>query len=152
MKAQVETSSSNDSDPLWKNLWSLQIQPKAKIFLWRAAWDILPHGYNLSKKGVQNVGNCIRCGLQETNSHVMKDCQWSRYVWMQALDPSDIPPHGSFCEWLGLFMNQRSQKEVKLFGVCAWQILCARNDLCFEKIFISPEHCYMRASELLLGI
>lgn len=91
LNAQFDTSSSSGSDPLWKNLWNLQIHPKAKIFLWRAVWDILPHGSNLRKKGVENVGCCNHCGMQETNVHVLKDCQWTRNVWLQAMNSSNVP-------------------------------------------------------------
>lgn len=131
-------------------MWNLQIHPKAKIFLWRAIWDILPHGSNLRKKGIENVGNCSRCGGIETNIHVLKDCEWSRNVRLKLMSPADIPQQGSFRDWFGSMMGQRNQNEVEMFGVCAWQISGARNDLCFEKIHISSDHCYKRASDMLM--
>lgn len=149
LNAQFDTSSSNGSDPMWNKLWSLKIQPKAKVFLWRAAWDILPHGHNLRKKGVENVGSCGRCGMLETNSHVLKDCLWARNLWKQVMNLSDIPTHGSFRDWLGSIMSNRSIQEVELFRVCAWQIWCARNDLCFEKLYVSLEYCYLKARDML---
>lgn len=33
---QIDSHCSTGNDPLWKKLWSLNIHPKAKIFLWRA--------------------------------------------------------------------------------------------------------------------
>lgn len=80
-KYQFEASCSNRSDPIWTQLWSLHIHPKAKLFLWRAAWDILPYGSNLCKKGIEITGKCVRCGLYEINKHVLKDCAWARDVW-----------------------------------------------------------------------
>lgn len=55
LKLNHEHAGSNGHDPIWKQLWSLQNSPKAKSFLWRAVWDILPHGSNLRKKGVEDV-------------------------------------------------------------------------------------------------
>ena len=78
LRANEGASSSNGRDSLWQKMWKLHIPPKAKIFLWRTAWDILPHGTNLSKKGIINVEKCQRCGMAENNSHVLKDCYWVR--------------------------------------------------------------------------
>lgn len=50
LSSSSNASSSNGFDPLWKKMWSLNIPPKPKLFLWRAAWDILPHGVNLREK------------------------------------------------------------------------------------------------------
>lgn len=130
-------------------MWNLQIHPKAKMFLWRAARDILPHGSNLSRKGIENVGKCERCGLLETNSHVLKDCQWARDMWQNVMDVADIPHQVTFREWIGTITERRKQYEVEIFAVCAWQIWCARNDLCFEKIYITLDHCYKKATDLL---
>lgn len=61
LKARREGSSSTGSDPIWRRLWNMHIHPKAKIFLWRALWDILPHGSNLRKKRGRRSG--ILCVL-----------------------------------------------------------------------------------------
>lgn len=42
LNAVNDRPSSSGHDTIWSRLWKLQIPPKAKIFLWRAAWDILP--------------------------------------------------------------------------------------------------------------
>lgn len=65
------------------------------------------------------------------------------------MSPSNIPQHMSFRDWLGQIMENKNQREVELFGVCAWQVWCARNDLCFEKIYISPDLCHKKAVDLL---
>lgn len=149
LRAQIEEAHSNGADPIWKYLWKLRIHPKARMFLWRAVWDILPHGSNLSRKGIENVDKCTRCGLLETNSHVLKDCKWAQEVWQQVMNSSDIPQQLSFREWFGMMMERKTHAEVELFAMCAWQIWSARNDLCFNKVFISSDHCYKKASDLL---
>lgn len=75
LKGNNDTLSSSENDPIWSRLWKLQIPPKAKIFLWRATWDILPHGANLQRKGITNVEKRQRCGMIKTDFHVLKDCR-----------------------------------------------------------------------------
>lgn len=119
---------STGSDPIWKKFWSLRIHPKAKVFLWRALWDILPHGSNLRKKGIANVGYCGRCGFKETNSHVLRDCAWARKVWLNFSNQQEfLQPYITIREWLGIIIQHRKQEEVELFAVTLWQIWCARN-------------------------
>lgn len=74
LRSQSFASSSNGSDPTWRKLCRLHIHPKAKAFLWRAAWDILSQGANLGKKGFVKVDRCKRCGMLENNTHVLLNC------------------------------------------------------------------------------
>lgn len=46
-------------------------------------------------------------------------------------------------------MDRFPYDEVELFCVCAWQIWYVRNDLYFEKVYVSPELCYKRAHDML---
>lgn len=149
LNSDQDTASSSGSDNVWRRIWKLNIPPKAKLFLWRATWDMLPHGANLRKKGIQDVDLCQRCGALETSAHVLKDCRWSREVWEHAMQPSDIPLYSSFKEWLGEVMDHKNQKEVEFFGVCAWQVWCARNDFVFDQVFIASDLCYKRAYDIL---
>lgn len=101
---------SSGSDPIWKKMWGFQIQPKGKIFLWRALWDILPHGSNLRKKGIDNAGKCCRCGMEESNNHVLRDCFWARKVWQKFPVNLDFPQqHVSIQEWMGMILQHHKQ-------------------------------------------
>lgn len=66
--------SSYGADPTWKKLWTLNISPKTKMFLWRALWDIIPHTSNLQKKGVTEFSKCLQCGLYESSLHIFRNC------------------------------------------------------------------------------
>lgn len=129
----IESSSSNGSDPIWKKLWNLNVHPKAKNYLWRAAWDILPHGSNLRKKGIDHKGKCQRCGLSENNTHVLRDCSWSKQVWNRLVNVNDLPQHTTFREWLAAMMEQENHQAVELFCVCAWQIWRRETTFCLRK-------------------
>lgn len=150
LKYHTEDSSSNGYDPIWKHIWSLHIHPKAQIFLWKVMWDILPYGSNLCKKGIDNVGQCTRCGLLESNTHILRECKWSKEVWEQLRTSIDLPRHDvSMREWFGMMINNRTKSEVELWSVIAWQIGCARNELIFEKVYTSPELFFKKAIDLL---
>lgn len=81
-------SGSQGADPMWKKLWMMNIPPKAKMFLWRAIWDIIPHSGNLHKKGILETPKCPRCGNYESSLHVFRDCSWVRKFW--SLAPPDV--------------------------------------------------------------
>lgn len=40
LKVNDDTPSSSGTNSIWGKLWKLNIPPKARIFLWRAFWDI----------------------------------------------------------------------------------------------------------------
>ncbi|KAL8548177.1 hypothetical protein ACS0TY_007485 [Phlomoides rotata] len=46
----------------WKSLWKLQIPPRVKDYLWRAARDCLPNKNNLFYKRVADNKLCVMCG------------------------------------------------------------------------------------------
>ncbi|CAO2820642.1 unnamed protein product [Amaranthus hypochondriacus] len=46
-------------------------------------------------------------------------------------------------------MDQRNQEDIELLSTCAWLIWGARNDVCFEKVYISPKLCFKRVVDLL---
>lgn len=142
---------SSGSDPIWKKVWGFHIHPKAKMFLWRALWDILPHRSNLQKKGIENVGKCCRCGLEESNNHVLRDYFWARKVWQKfRLCMEFQQPYVSIREWMGMILQHHNQEEAELFAVILWKIWGSRNAFIFEKIHYSPDYCYSKANDLLL--
>lgn len=63
MAMEDNATCSKGADPMWKKMWRLDVPPKAKIFLWHAIWDIIPHNGNLQRKvcwtlaGVLDVEN-----------------------------------------------------------------------------------------------
>lgn len=112
---------SSGSDPSWKTLWKLHIHPKAKIFLWRALWDILPHGVNLRQKGISVEGRCSRCGSMESNTHVLRDCPWALKVGRRLFKESKIQQdYVSIREWFGMILQEKTSSEAELFAVILW--------------------------------
>ena len=77
-------SCSSGPDPLWTKIWKLNVPPKIREFAWHACWDIIPHGVNLSLKGIPNFVYCQRCGSMESLIHLLWDCPWVKDVWSAA--------------------------------------------------------------------
>lgn len=50
----------------------------------------------------------------------------------------------SFKERVAFLKNFRTFPDVELFGICAWKLFSARNDLCFDIILVSLEVCFNR--------
>lgn len=112
-------SCSRGPDPLWKMIWGLLIPPKAKILPWCAFWDILPHGANLSRKEIEGVGSCPRCGEREDNLHVLRDCDWARRVWKNLPEVPFDTPSDSFKEWVASIVNNKTYPTIELVCMCA---------------------------------
>lgn len=57
---------------LWKAVWSLNVPPKVRTFLWRACSNILPTRDNLHKKRVHVTSTCSVCHQQaEIGVHIL---------------------------------------------------------------------------------
>lgn len=68
---------------------------KVKIFLWRAAKDLLPTAENLWKKRVMQKATCPVCRSQmETLAHALLDYKIAKKVWKNS--PFENPVQGKF--------------------------------------------------------
>ncbi|KAJ8447618.1 hypothetical protein Cgig2_031672 [Carnegiea gigantea] len=56
-------SSSRPSREVWRTIWSLRIPPRIKLFGWCLCKGIIPSGYNISKRD-----------LEETDAHSLLEC------------------------------------------------------------------------------
>ena len=71
-----------DRLPIWIAVWTAQVIPKVRIFMWRLIQNIIPSAGNLRGKGIQADANCCVCGHSgETSYHAMFGCTLSQAVW-----------------------------------------------------------------------
>jgi hypothetical protein len=69
---QAKSSSSSVLSSFWKNLWSIQVAPKIKLFIWRACRNILPTQTKLFDRGITGTLTCGWCMDEvETVNHVL---------------------------------------------------------------------------------
>ena len=81
-KHQGIPNCSNLNPSHWSVIWKLKIPEKVKIFLWRAAKDILPTAENLWRKRVLQEATCLVCTRQlENSAHALLDYKIARKVW-----------------------------------------------------------------------
>ena len=60
------------SQHLWSAIWSAKVQPKIRVFMWRACLDILPTRTKLFDRGILSFFTCQWCEDDpETTSHVL---------------------------------------------------------------------------------
>jgi hypothetical protein len=63
---------------LWSAIWTAQVQPKIRLFIWRTCLDILPTKTKLFDKGLIHSVSCLWCEEEpETLSHVLWQCEFA---------------------------------------------------------------------------
>jgi hypothetical protein len=62
-RAQANPGPSNTTEmsKLWHTIWSLQVPPKARHFLWRACHESLPTRRNLHHRHIIDDPTCANC-------------------------------------------------------------------------------------------
>lgn len=136
----------------WKKfIWTPELLPKLKFFLWKAAANALPTGANLQTRGLLNNTNCIRCGARETIDHILFHCSFAREVWENGPwrvavltdDSSSFKP---------LIESARNWHNLPPYGITSnafpwfcWNIWTSRNQLIFEKRVITPHATALKA-------
>lgn len=134
IKFPDQASSSNKQQSPWKAIWSLEIPEKVKIFMSRAARNLLPTAQNLWKKKVLSSSWCQRCRrTEESISHALVSCKISKQVWrlthfeeqVRLLEGSDM------LSFLQEVVNKMSKSDIELI-VATWAFWHARNLFIFE--------------------
>lgn len=65
-----ETSKERGADIRWRRIWELEVPNMVKIFLWKAADELLPTRKNLYQKKIVEDPYCLIC-LREEESFCM---------------------------------------------------------------------------------
>ena len=132
---------------MWKKVWSLNIPPKVRTFMWRACLDVLPTKANLAQRKVRIDTRCSLCCQQnETTCHISWECPLARNVW--ALVRGKLQKSNSaadnFLMLARQMMGRLDRKELEV-----WSIQNARNRVQFKHVPTHPTDIYKQASELL---
>ena len=82
LKFSDQASSSHKRQSPQKAICSLEPPEKVKIFMWRAARNMLPTAQNLWKKKIFSNPWCQRCKrTEESIYHALVSCKVSKKVW-----------------------------------------------------------------------
>jgi hypothetical protein len=84
-KQDRDASSSSSTDAvssLWKNIWSLKLPSKVKIFTWRLCHNSLPTRMNIKRKRVELDTVCPMCNrADEDGGHLFLKCKKVKPLW-----------------------------------------------------------------------
>ncbi|XP_042958049.1 uncharacterized protein LOC122293560 [Carya illinoinensis] len=126
---------------LWKLLWKLKVPNKVKMFLWRAAKDILPTRANLYRRKIIESPLCPIChSFPETTAHVLWSCRAAQDVWshsskrLQKCRTEEQPFHELLTDHLSL-LPTKEHVELVLTATELWH---RRNKFIFESSFTCP--------------
>jgi hypothetical protein len=108
------------------------VQPKVKLFIWRACKTILPTQTKLFDKGVSHTYSCLWCGDEaETVDHLLWGCEFAQRVWKAS--PAMIPPsyqvNMPFTEFISGCIDDLGSLALEITFTTAWALWKARNDL-----------------------
>lgn len=117
--------------------------------MWRACWDIIPHGVNLCSKGISSYVGSKRCGKDEHLMHLLFECPWVNSFWhLSGCDVGDRA-FSSFWEALDWVWTQLAKDKAELFLVLCWQVWKAGNELVFDNAQAPPRLYISRAKDWL---
>jgi hypothetical protein len=108
---------------VWKIIWSSEVLPKVKHFLWKACVNVVPVTGNLNIRKVAQSPLCPICKeFTESIEHSMFLCPWTRGVWFYIsigykVDPATI----SFIDdWFVQVYEQLGVDKLTMKSVLCW--------------------------------
>ncbi|KAK2644204.1 hypothetical protein Ddye_019399 [Dipteronia dyeriana] len=137
------------------SLWSLNIPPKVRIFVWRICLNAIPSLANLWIRKVVADPHCLRCGAAvETSDHALFWCGDARKVWGWNWFDSffkelKIVP---VLDVFHILLSKVNSSELAHFCLITWAIWNDRNSFSNCGISKAPKLVVFRAAKLLSGL
>ncbi|XP_057811715.1 uncharacterized protein LOC131025953 [Salvia miltiorrhiza] len=144
-RRRADPSTSDQSKDLWKWIWSLEVIPKVKMFMWKCLAEALPTNSALRKKSIDLDPMCRRCGNGfEMMEHALRDCVWMKVLWV--VSPLRLPPipEAEICPIQAWFERIRSvphKESHATFAAIAWAAWYTRNLLVFQGKEMDHKEC-----------
>ncbi|KAK9988426.1 hypothetical protein SO802_028665 [Lithocarpus litseifolius] len=136
---------------MWKRIWSINVPPKVRTFIWRACSNILPTKTNLFQRKMRVNPTCSMCGQHvETTEHILWECPLARNVW--ALVRGRIQKTSSLVSSFFLLtrqmMERLSGKEFELWAMIAWALWNARNHVVGQDAWLAWNLLYSSSASI----
>lgn len=81
-KGKGQSSEGHIKDPIWLDVWQLQVPPKPRHFIWKGCKNILAVCSKLQHRGVRLETCCPHYGDDvETQVHLFFKCSFTRIFW-----------------------------------------------------------------------
>ena len=139
---RVEHSGLMAERKIWRKLWSLNVPPKVRMFVWRARSNVLQTQDNLYCRKINIDPRCeFCCEHLESAAHLLWECPFAQNVWALCRGKlqkcsNDAQDIFMLFRWL---MDKLSQQELEGWAVTVWAIWNAQNKYYFEHIQIQPK-------------
>lgn len=122
-------------NPIWHAIWSSNLIPRIKLFLWKIPHNILPHSIALQSRGIEVDIACKVCGgFEDSNMHILLFCVFARSVWSIILpnfdDYLDGLEDNATCFDVLAYAIQN--KILEIVGCTMWNLWKNRNRACFD--------------------
>lgn len=136
----------------WNVIWKLEIPAKVKIFIWRAAQNLLATGENLWKRKVAKEPWCQRCGSKVENVfHALIECKASQKMWKHTKFKGEfnhLVNQDMLSVLLGLAVR-RNIRDMEMIVALCWASWHSRNLFVFEKKIVDVQRAVARAEAIV---
>ena len=132
----VASASAGSIKVFWDGVWSSQVQPKVRNFIWRACHNILPTKTKLFEKKISTSFSCPWCEEEpETCDHILWQCEFAQKVWSACSVslPRGVDIRLSFLEVMECCLKGLKSPDVEIIFNTAWMLWRARNELMWEE-------------------
>lgn len=120
-----EALNAQRNNDLWRLVWSLQVPPKVKNFVWKACNNILPVRYNLHRKGISPSVVCpLSDRAEEVVMHALVLCQAARVSWFARplIVRSEGLGRSSSASWFSSLMSKLDKHQQAVAAMIAWGV------------------------------
>uniref|UniRef100_A0A2N9F3X0 Reverse transcriptase domain-containing protein n=1 Tax=Fagus sylvatica TaxID=28930 RepID=A0A2N9F3X0_FAGSY len=118
-----------------RGIFSVQVPPKVKLFIWKACQNIIPTQTKLFEKGITHLYSCLWCEDEpETSDHVLWGCEFAQKVWNSCPVPIGIHQRSLklFTDVIGSFISDLQTPVIEIAFTTAWALWKARNETVWE--------------------
>ncbi|PNX97917.1 ribonuclease H [Trifolium pratense] len=117
----------DEEDPIWRNIWKLQVPERVRSFVWRVKWERLLTNSLKHRMGLTSAVCCF-CGMaDETILHALRDCSIVQQFWQQIV-PQEV--RGAFFmsslqNWLHINVNYAGKLAIGGRWCDFWALACS---------------------------
>lgn len=148
---ELPSCSSNTSGQ-WNMIWSMELPEKIKIFIWRAAKNLLPTAENLWKRKVLEDPLCPRCKMKAENIiHAVMECKAARQIWKLTLFFAEVKSliNQDLLGMIHEIAKRRKKEELKVMTALCWAAWHTRNVFVFENKKQDPQISVAKAEAIV---
>ncbi|CAN1287781.1 Putative ribonuclease H protein At1g65750 [Linum perenne] len=135
----------------WRKLWRLNIPPKMRHLLWRAARGVIPTRHALNRRGIVVEDVCGLCNVDgEDTKHLFLTCEVARSCWRVAnaeeLVTGAVVEDNDWCRWCMETIRTASEDKITCMAAVVWGLWKERNDRVWNQKS-KPEEVIVRMAQ-----